>query len=218
MLRFQPYNVVTNLSNYQLNRDEMDLLKNGLEFLMPPRFFKENQFCQFDMIAKFMTQELDDSQISTRLKNKLSQMANSYVYKYTPSLKSLKKHKILQKIKCNKDIVITHQDKGNDVIILNRDEYLKGMTELVSDQQKFKKLKQDPTSKREEHNNGLYVKLIKRIYLVILNIQIYILKELTQLNFMEHLKYARLSYQVLFLLFDLFSLQSVLLTTILLSN
>ena len=149
MLRFQPYNVVTNLSNYQLNRDEMDLLKNGLEFLMPPRFFKENQFCQFDMIAKFMTQELDDSQISTRLKNKLSQMANSYVYKYTPSLKSLKKHKILQKIKCNKDIVITHQDKGNDVIILNRDEYLKGMTELVSDQQKFKKLKQDPTSKRE---------------------------------------------------------------------
>ena len=89
------------------------------------------------MIAKFMTQELDDSQISTRLKNKLSQMANSYVYKYTPSLKSLKK----QKIKCNKDIVITLQDKGSDVIILNRDEYLKSMTELVSDQQKFKKLK-----------------------------------------------------------------------------
>ena len=67
------------------------------------------------MIAKFMTQELDHNQTSTRLKNGLSQMGNSYVYKYTPS------HKILQKLKCNKDIVITHPDKSNGILILNRD-------------------------------------------------------------------------------------------------
>ena len=47
------------------------------------------------MIAKFMTQELDDNQASTQLKNELSQMANSYEYKYTPSFNSIKKHKIL---------------------------------------------------------------------------------------------------------------------------
>ena len=106
-------------------------------------------FCQFDMIAKFMTQELEDNQISTRLKSELSQMANSYVYKYTPSFNSLKKHKILQKLKCNKDIVITHPDKGNGVVILNRGEYIKSMTELISDKQKFRKSKEDPTLKRE---------------------------------------------------------------------
>ena len=76
-------------------------------------------------------------------------MANSYVYKYTPSFNSLKKHKILQKLKCNKDIVITHPDKGNGVVILDRDEYMKSMTELISDKQKFRKLKENPTLKRE---------------------------------------------------------------------
>ena len=76
-------------------------------------------------------------------------MANSYVYKYTPSFNSLKKRKIIQKLKCNKDIVVTHPDKGNGVVILNRDEYIKSMTELISDQKKFRKLKEYPTLKRE---------------------------------------------------------------------
>ena len=101
------------------------------------------------MITKFMIQELDDNQTSTWLKNELSQMADSYAYKYTPSFNSLKKHKILQKLKCNTDIVITHPDKGNGVVNLNRDKYIKSMTELISGQKKFRKLKEDPTLKRE---------------------------------------------------------------------
>ena len=48
------------------------------------------------MIAKFMTQELDDNQISIRLMNELSQMANSYVYKYTTSFNSLKKQNAIK--------------------------------------------------------------------------------------------------------------------------
>ena len=92
MLTFEPYDVVTDLSKYQLKVDEMDLLKNCLEFSIPLRFLKKTAvFSQFDMIPKFMTQELDDNQTSTRLKKELSQMANSYVYKYTPSFNSLKK-------------------------------------------------------------------------------------------------------------------------------
>ena len=59
----------------------MDLSKNGLDFLIPPRFLKKTDvFCQFNMTAKFMTKGLKDNQIFTQLKNELSQMANSYVY------------------------------------------------------------------------------------------------------------------------------------------
>ena len=72
MLRFEPYDVVTNLSKYQLNVGEMELVKNGLELSIPPKFVKKTDvFCQCDMIVKFMTQELDDNQTSTRLKNEL---------------------------------------------------------------------------------------------------------------------------------------------------
>ena len=53
MLLFEPYGVVTNLSKSQLDEDEMDLLKNGLDFSIP------DFFCQFNMIIKFMTQELN---------------------------------------------------------------------------------------------------------------------------------------------------------------
>ena len=88
-------------------------------------------------------------------------MVNSYVNKYTPSFNRLKKYKILQKLKCNKDIVITHSGKGNGVVILNRDEYIKSMAELISDQKKFRKLKEDSTLNMKEPDNGLYVTLIK---------------------------------------------------------
>ena len=39
--------------------------------------------------------------------------------------------------------------KNNGVVILNRDEYIKSKTELINDKQKFRKVKQDPTLKRE---------------------------------------------------------------------
>ena len=66
MLPFQPCDVATNLSKYQLNMDAMDLLKNGVEYSISPRFLKKTDvFCQFDIIAKFMTQELEDNQIFT---------------------------------------------------------------------------------------------------------------------------------------------------------
>ena len=136
-------------------------------------------------------------------------MANSYVYKYTLSFNNLKKQNST-KLKCNKDIVITHLDKGNGVVILNRDEYIKSMTELISDQKKFRKLKEDPVLKGERALQRTLREINKKIYLVILNIQIYILKVLNQLDSMEHLKYTKLSYEVLLLLFDLLSLQSAL--------
>ena len=183
MLPFELYDVVTNLSKDQLNVDEMDLLKIGLEFSLPPRFLRKiDVFCQFDTIAKFMTQKFDDNHTSTRLKNELSQMPNSYVYKYTPSFNSLKKRKILQKLKYNKDVVITHPGKGNGVVTLNRDEYIKSMTELISDQKKFRKSKEGPTLKRERTLQQTFRQINKKyIHLVILNIQIYILKVLNQL-------------------------------------
>ena len=97
-----------------------------------------------------MTQEREDNQIATRLKNERSQMASSYVYKDKPFFNDSLKHKILQKLKCNNDIVITHQDKGNVAVLLNREEYIKIMKESISDKQKFRKLNEDPTLKPEK--------------------------------------------------------------------
>ena len=72
------------------------------------------------------------------------------------------------------------------------------MTELISDQKKFRKLKEYSVLKGERALQRTLREINKKIYLVILNIQIYILKVLNQLDSMEHLKYTKLSYQVQF--------------------
>ena len=54
------------------------------------------------MMAKFMTKDIEENEVSTQLKSEL-----------------------------------THPDKGNGIVILNRSDYIKSMTELVSDKKKF---------------------------------------------------------------------------------
>ena len=137
-LPFQTEDVITNLSDYRLNTEEIDLLKNGLNFSIPPKFIKKTDvFCQFDMIAKFLTKDIEENEVSAQLKSELTHLANCYIYKYTPSKSSIKKHKILQILRSQNNIIITHPDKGNGIVILNRSDYIKSMTELISDKKKF---------------------------------------------------------------------------------
>ena len=94
-------------------------------------------FCQFDMIAKFLTKNIEENEVSTQLKCEMTHLANVYIYKYTPSQSSLEKHKILQKLRSQKDIIITQPDKSNGIAILNRSDYIKSMMKLFSDKKKF---------------------------------------------------------------------------------
>ena len=121
-----------------MNTEEIDLLKNGFNFSIPPEFIKKTDvFCQFNMIAKFLTKEIEENEVSTQLKSELSHLANCYIYKYTPNESSLKKHKILEKLRSQKDIIITHSGKGNGVVILNRSDYIKSMSKLISGKKNF---------------------------------------------------------------------------------
>ena len=79
-------------------------------------------FCQFDMSAKYLTKDIEENEVSAQLKSELTHLANCYIYKYTPSKSSLKKHKILQKLRSQKDIIITHPDKDNGIVTLSKSE------------------------------------------------------------------------------------------------
>ena len=47
----------------------------------------------------------------------------------------------------NKDIVITKPDKGNGVVILDRELYNNAIEEIISDTSKFEKLNEDPETR-----------------------------------------------------------------------
>ena len=115
---FEAEDTITNLSEYCLNKEEIDLLKNCLNFSIRPKFMKKaDVFCQLDLIAKFMTKDIEENEVSTQLKSELTRLANCYIYKYTPRKYYLKKHKILQKLRSQKDIIIMHPDKGNGIVL-----------------------------------------------------------------------------------------------------
>ena len=53
-------------------------------------------------------------------------------------------HKALKDLSSRKDIIIQKADKGNSVVVLNKSDYIKRMTEILSDIDKFKKLNVKP--------------------------------------------------------------------------
>ena len=54
-------------------------------------------FGQFDTIAKFLTKDIEENEVSTKLKSELTHLENCYFYKYTTRKPYVKKQKILQK-------------------------------------------------------------------------------------------------------------------------
>ena len=141
-LPFTSDEVITNLSNYQISDTERDLLKYGLLYAVPPRSInKADIFTTFERLNWYLCTELKNIEDTEKLRAQLPQLANSYYSKYKPSTQMLKKHGILKKLRGNKDIVITHPDKGTGVVIMNRKHYGKAMYDILENNSKFKKLK-----------------------------------------------------------------------------
>ena len=72
-----------------------------------------------------------------------------YVNSFQPSNKDIKTHQVLKSLHKNKDTSILKPDKGNGMVVLNRVDYIKGITDIINDRHKFKELSNDPTINRE---------------------------------------------------------------------
>ena len=141
-LPFTSDEVITNLSNYQISDTERDLLKHGLLYAVPPRSInKADIFTTFERLNWYLCTELKNIEDTEKLRAQLPQLANSYYSKYKPSIQMLKKHGILKKLRENKNIVITHPDKGTGVVIMNRKHYDKAMYDILENNSTFKKIK-----------------------------------------------------------------------------
>ena len=90
-----------------------------------------------------------DKNKANEVRSKIQHLATTYVNSFKPSLKDLKKLKILKRLKKNKDIIILRPDKGNGIVVLDKLAYNNAISDLLSDDTKFKKLQSDPTLRRE---------------------------------------------------------------------
>ena len=125
-------------------------MKFGLTFaIKPPHVSKSQVFTTFELLHDDLKRHLSDKTKANEVRNEIQHLATSYVNSFKPSMNDLKKHKILKRLKHNKDIIILRPDKGNGVVVLDKVVYNKAMVDLLSDNSKFKKLESDLTLRRE---------------------------------------------------------------------
>ena len=125
VLALTPAETVLNLSGIRLSDDELEVLKYGFKHSIEALHInKTDVLTTFDFIHRSMSKDLKHEKDAGEVKAKMSYLANNYINTYDPSKNTLRKHKMLKKVRNNKDILITKTDKGNGVIIVNRAIYI----------------------------------------------------------------------------------------------
>ena len=85
---FKSSDVITNLSKYELTTDELDILKNGLDYSIPPcKLNKTNIFYSYELICRSMLSNLVENKNDAKVRSELSHLANLYYSNYKPSRK-----------------------------------------------------------------------------------------------------------------------------------
>lgn len=137
-----PSRVVHNYSNYELSHRELFILSLGLNFALPKfDWNKINYYFYFERL----TSKLKDLNINgdfNQFRSSLSFLASNYFVKfrnlkYSSILFTKSDSQILNNLRKNDKIVISRPNKGNGVVILNKESYLDKMQNILNDQTKF---------------------------------------------------------------------------------
>ena len=147
---FTHHDTVVNISSYKLSDDELYIFKFGLTYaIKSPQISKSHVCTTFELLHQDLKRHLVDKSKANEVKSEIQHLPTTYVNSFKPSTNDLKKLKILKKLKQNKDIIILRPDKGNGVVLLDKVVYNNAISDLLSDNSKFKKLQSDLTQRRE---------------------------------------------------------------------
>ena len=137
-----PEKVIFNFSSYELSSSDKDLLSKGIRFAIPPKQIDYSNFMtEFELLYRSsldlsMTTEAKDR------KTKLKDVALSSFKLLSDNCKFennlfAEEINLLKALMRNKDIIIEKVDKGNTVVITDKDKYTEGVKHAISDSNKF---------------------------------------------------------------------------------
>ena len=165
-----PQKLIFNYSDKILTPDEIETLSHGLKFALSPskinysRWFLafEKQFLKLKDCKIFDTSNDGLNYIKSSLKS----IAFKNYYSFRPHVNSLQKKFLatLKKLKSDPNIVVLKSDKGNAIVILNKQDYHSKMNNILSDTSKFKLITDDLFNvliTKEDKINRLLSKLKK---------------------------------------------------------
>ena len=121
-----PDKVMFNYSSHKLSNVEKNVLAKGLNFALPPVKLNYGDYLTpFELLFRDVTKLSVPENILEQLKLEIKREAfSSYDnYSFWNELNiSKEEHKALQSLSSNKDLIIQKSDKGNSVVLLNRND------------------------------------------------------------------------------------------------
>ena len=137
-----PEKVIFNFSKYVLSHTEKKLLAKGLNFCLPPKQLKYADYLvHFELLYRDIRNlEILSNEDLDFVKTKTALSSFRQCNKNPKQNLSKEELAALTNLSKNKDIVIQKADKGNSVVIVDKDTYIKRMENLLSDQRKFEKV------------------------------------------------------------------------------
>ena len=147
-----PEKVIFNFSKYVLSDCEKSLLTKGLNFSIPcKKLDYADYLVQFELFFRDIRNlDILSNEDLDFVKTKTKEAALSSYRSYNnnvPQNLSKEEFTALQNLSKNKDLIIQKSDKGNSVVIVQRQDYLKKMNDILSNQKKFSKVSlKDDTS------------------------------------------------------------------------
>ena len=134
-----PEKVIFNFSSHELISSEKHVLSKGLHFAIPPRQVDYSGYlAEYELLYRSTTDLFMTSESRERFKAKLKDIAlSSYKllnnnYKYEDNLSS-EQLSSLKSLTRNKNIVIQKADKHNTVVIIDKEKYIQGVENVISD-------------------------------------------------------------------------------------
>ena len=144
-----PQKVIFNFSSHELTEAEKRLLSKGLSLSIPPKDINHGDaLLPFELLFKQVSADENISAESLSackgaLQNDAFDMRNSFNPKKEQNLLPDEVN-ALRSLKADNSIIIQKSDKGNSVVILNKETYIQRMEELLADVSKFEKIPIEP--------------------------------------------------------------------------
>ena len=139
-----PDKIIINHSSYQLSDIEKTVLAKGLNFALPTKKLNNADYLTpYELLFRDIKELSVDDSILERVKVDMKKICLSSFenFKFKDELNITPDElKALKDLSSRKDIIIQKADKGNSVVILNKNDYIKRMSEMLSGIDKFKKL------------------------------------------------------------------------------
>ena len=139
---------ITNLSSHVLSQDEIITLGNGLKFVLGPNKFNENTaFVELESAISSLEYsndpDIDFQALGNSLYGDVTKFHTNFKNNKPPFNITSKQMTAIKRLAENTNIVVSKPDKGNGVVLMDKQDYIAKIKKILSDTSKFKKVKND---------------------------------------------------------------------------